>query len=259
MPSASALVLHLWQPPFTSPELRSRLVRQARTGEELADLLETEGRAEAERLVRNGVTLARAAGWQEADPLVQRSYGGDGYQFARLAESHGADLVVLGSRGLGGARAVLGSVSDLVVHVSEGPAMVVPCPLTEDERAAARSGPVVVATDGSSGAERAAEAAARLFPDRELLRASVEVPGEVDPLPAEQAGDGVIRLPNIGRPGSARAIAATLAECAADRGAALLVVGSRGRSASRELLLGSVAKAVLHSAHRPILVVPGRR
>ncbi|WP_430699193.1 universal stress protein [Modestobacter italicus] len=54
-------------------------------------------------------------------------------------------------------------------------------------------------------------------------------------------------------------VAATPAGCAADRGAAVLVVGSRGRSASRELLLGSVVRAVLHTAHRPVLVVPGRR
>lgn len=52
IPSASAFVPYLWQPPFTSSELSSRQMRQARTAEELADLLETEGRAEVERCRR---------------------------------------------------------------------------------------------------------------------------------------------------------------------------------------------------------------
>ena len=38
--------------------------------------------------------------------------------------------------------------------------------------------------------------------------------------------------------------------------AAVLVVGSRGRSAVQEILLGSVAMAVLHHAYRPVMVVP---
>jgi nucleotide-binding universal stress UspA family protein len=256
IPAASATVVHLSTPPFTSPEVQQRLARQAGDLEQLVALLEHEGHAGAERLAANGVTLARAAGWH-AEPLVQRSYGGDGYQFASLAEQHAAGLIVLGARGLGGVQAVLGSVSDLVVHVSSVPVLVIPCPLTTRERAAAASGPVLVASDGSPGAERAAAVSAALFPDRELLRVTVEGPGESDS--GDTPDKGSIRLPNTGRPGSARAIAATLAEYAADRGAAVIVVGSRGRSASRELLLGSVAKAVLHHAHRPVLVVPAKR
>ena len=57
-----------------------------------------------------------------------------------------------------------------------------------------------------------------------------------------------------GTPG--RAVADALAGYASTRSAALVVVGSRGRSATRELLLGSVAMATLHHAHRPVLVVP---
>ena len=47
VPSATASVVHLWEPPFTSPELRQRLTGRAGSLEELGTLLETEGRAEA--------------------------------------------------------------------------------------------------------------------------------------------------------------------------------------------------------------------
>ena len=71
LPSARTSVLHLWEPPFTSPELRHRLTGRAADLQALGDLLEREGRAEAERLARNGVALARAAGWK-AEAVVHR-------------------------------------------------------------------------------------------------------------------------------------------------------------------------------------------
>jgi nucleotide-binding universal stress UspA family protein len=49
-----------------------------------------------------------------------------------------------------------------------------------------------------------------------------------------------------------------MAAAAADHGAAALVVGSRGRSAAREIILGSVAMSTLHHSHRPVMVVPNR-
>jgi nucleotide-binding universal stress UspA family protein len=257
VPSAVATVAHLWEPPFTSPALRQRTAGRAADLEQLGALLEEEGRAEAERLARNGVALARAAGW-EAEPLVLRSYGGNGYQFARAAEEQKADLVVVGSRGLTGMKAVLGSVSELVVHVSPVPVLVVPHPLTTVEWRACESGPVVVGTDGSAAAGRTAEAVARLFPDRERLLVAVEEPEE-GPGPAAPDGAELITVPRHGRPGSERATAAALAEFAAERGAGVLAVGSRGHSTGHELLLGSVAREVLHCAHRPVLVVPHAR
>ena len=54
----------------------------------------------------------------------------------------------------------------------------------------------------------------------------------------------------------ARGIAAALDAEAAARDAGVVVVGSRGRTALREVRLGSTAMAVLHHVHRPVLVVP---
>ena len=54
-----------------------------------------------------------------------------------------------------------------------------------------------------------------------------------------------------------RVAADLLVECADQHDAAVLVVGSRGRSTIREVLLGSVARGAVHRTHRPVLVVHG--
>lgn len=251
LPSATASILHLWEPPFTSPELRHRVFDRAANPEALGRLIETEGHAEAERMARTGVKLAQAAGW-DAEPLVKRTFGGDGYQFARTAEELGAELMVVGSRGISGMRA-MGSVSELVVHVSPIPVLVVPYPLTTVEWTAAESGPVVVGTDGSPHAARALAAATTLFPHRKRLLVAVEEQG-ASASPVE--GTELVTVRCSGRPGRPRATASTLADEAARRGAAVLVVGSRGRGGTRETLVGHVTRALLHCAHRPVLVVP---
>jgi nucleotide-binding universal stress UspA family protein len=256
LPTATASILNLWEPPFTSPELRHRVMERAANAEALGRLLETEGRAEAERLAGNGVKLARAAGW-EAEALVKRTFGGDGYQFARTAEELDADLMVVGSRGMSGMRASMGSVSELVVHVSPVPVLVVPHPLTTVEWAAAASGPVVVGTDGSDHAQRALTAATTLFPHRKRLLLAVEEQAN-SPAPTAAEGTELVTVRCSGRAGKPRATASTLADEAARRGAAVLVVGSRGRGGARDTLVGHVARALLHCAHRPVLVVPTR-
>jgi nucleotide-binding universal stress UspA family protein len=53
-----------------------------------------------------------------------------------------------------------------------------------------------------------------------------------------------------------REIAAGIVQLADDVDADLVVVGSRGRSDIGALTLGSVSHKLLHSSHRPVLVVP---
>jgi nucleotide-binding universal stress UspA family protein len=48
----------------------------------------------------------------------------------------------------------------------------------------------------------------------------------------------------------------TLVHLADERGAALLVLGSRGLSGLRSRLLGSTSHAVLRHAHGPVMVIP---
>lgn len=250
LPGRSAGIVHLWAPPFLDPQLRGRLWPLSRNMDEFAALVEHEGQAEAERRVADGMALAAAAGW-DAEPLVPRTYGDRGFELARLAERHGPEALVVGSRGLGGARALLGSTSDSAVHYSPVPVLVVPNPLLVQERQAIAEGPVVVGSDGSTGARVAQESARSMFAERSVDVVQVTSADEdADPDATAVRPKGVLQ--------SARAVADALAEQARARDAAVLVVGSRGRSARQEVLLGSVAKAVLHHAHRPVLVVPSR-
>lgn len=260
LPGADAWVAYLWAPPFTSFELSARLRRQARNLDELMELVAAEGSAEAQRLAATGIAVAQAQGWSAAS-VVRRTYGGVGFEMAALAEELGADVVVVGSRGLGGTQAVLGSVSDLVVHYSTTPVLVTP-PLSTTTYEVLATGPVVVGWDGSPGSDVALAAAARLFPDRELVVAQV---GDSDEQEGARALDlaasrgSLVRLPINDRIRSSRSVAERLDRLADECAAAAIVVGSRGRGAMRELLLGSVAKATLHNVQRPVLVAPGPR
>jgi nucleotide-binding universal stress UspA family protein len=257
-PQAHAWIAHLWTPPFASTSLRQRLWTSTSHVNEFVEAVEREGEREAIRMAGMGVTLAGAAGW-DAEPLVVRSDGGEGLRLAELAEKLDADLVLVGSRGLGGARAILGSVSDMVVHYTPRPVLVVPHPLLSAEYAALATGPVLVGFDGSPGAQTAVDTATRLFPTRSLLLVTVDDGQTLDDatMPRPIGATAVARLRESSRHGaSGRSVAGALAACARSRAAAILVVGSRGRSAVREILLGSVAMATLHHAYRPVLVAP---
>jgi len=255
-PGAHAWITHLWTPPFASEPLRRRLWTGTRHVDAFIEAVEREGEREAERLAANGVTLARAAGWA-AEPLVRRVYSGEGLQLGQIALEFDADLILLGSRGLGGAEALLGSVSDMAVHYAPCPALVVAHPLLAVEAAALTDGPVIVGWDGSPGARQACAVARRLFPARELLLVSADLTAP-EPADIPEAVGGKVTLVHLDSPhrGSSSAVAEALVTYARSQAAAVLVVGSRGRSAVREILLGSVAMATLHHSHRPVLVVP---
>ncbi|BBZ62356.1 universal stress protein [Mycolicibacterium monacense] len=251
LPQAHAWVAQLWTPPFASEPLRRRLRSTVGSASELVERTEREGEREAQRIAVTGTTLARAAGL-DAEPLVKRTWGGEGLVLAQLAEQVSADLLLVGSRGLGGAQALMGSVSDMAVHYASRPTLVAPAPMLADEYDALAGGPVVVGWDGSGGARTALSAAQHLFHGREIVAVSV--------------GQGITETPpdgvateHIDTQAGAKDhfVADTLTGLAAHRRAAAIVVGSRGQSAIREVLLGSVARATLRSAHRPVLVVPG--
>jgi nucleotide-binding universal stress UspA family protein len=259
LPAAHAIVAHLWRPPFADTGLRQRLWTGSRDIESFVEAVEREGHREAERLAAVGVKLALAAGWT-AEHLTRRTYGGEGVQLAQIAAETRADVILVGSHGLRGSRAPLGGVSDMVVHFGSRPIIVVPHPLMLAEYTALAEGTALVGWDGSPSAALAWRSAHELFAGRRIAAAAVDgdgvakvvpdPPSPADALPATHLpADDTRRV-------RARTVAKALSAYARTNGAATLVVGSHGRSAAHEVLLGSVAKATLHRADRPVMVVP---
>jgi nucleotide-binding universal stress UspA family protein len=247
-PGAEAVIVYVCTPPFGSKGLRARLRHSARNVDELIDLIDRESDNEANRIVDTGVTLARAVDWTP-ESLVKRTWAGEGLGLAQVAAELQPDVVIVGARGIGGTDSKMGSVSDLVVHHAPRPVLVVSQHMVSAEYEAVSDGPVVVGVDGSAGADRAVEAAQQLFSDREVVTVAVQ-DGDADDV---VAGHRVHRFRGSG----AGATTDALVAFADEHRAATIVVGSRGRSALKKVLLGSVAGSTLQRTYRPVLVVPG--
>ena len=140
------------------------------------------------------------------------------------------------------------------------------------------SSKIIVGVDGSEGSDRALDEAAEIagrdgasmiichVVERIAARGDMaplhtdepEVESSIEQRVGELRAAGIeaeARFEAIILGGPARSIA----ELAADEGADLIVVGTRGHSALAGLLLGSVTQKLLHLAPCPVLCVPGPR
>jgi nucleotide-binding universal stress UspA family protein len=89
-----------------------------------AELDEVADEQSAERATE-GVAVAERAGF-DAEPLSERAIGPAWKAVLDAADEHSSAAIVLGSRGLTGISAALGSISNGVVHHSRRPVLVVP-------------------------------------------------------------------------------------------------------------------------------------
>jgi nucleotide-binding universal stress UspA family protein len=234
---------------------------------------------EAQRREAQRVLDEQVERLEEAGATVEESHLAEDERPERaileLAEEVGAGLVVVGSRGLSGLkRALMGSVSASIVRHAHCPVLVARGrPLVGATR-------VLLATDGSENARRAAGAALEFaqklhselhvayvepMPVRRggLVRFSVDLPPEVVASFEEQAearletevrqiGEGGEAAEGHARTGDPAAETVDLAE---ELGAGLVVVGTRGLGGIKRALMGSVSGAVVEHAHCPVLVV----
>lgn len=236
--------------------------------------LETTLLAELQSIVDAAAVRLEAAGIATEGRVVM---GRPSLAVTDEARDSAADLIVIGSRGLGSIRtALLGSVSAEVVDSA-------PCPVLVARDATI--GRLLLAHDGSDLA-RAAEALLAHPPFATLPVEVVSVmaadePGRRQLLPAGMeaawtahdrsmaaarahheavARDAADRLGAAGRAAGWTVPvgdpASALVEEAVDRHADLLVLGTHGRTGLDRFVLGSVARRVLTHAGCSVLVVP---
>lgn len=198
-----------------------------------------------------------------------------------LEVAHGADLLVVGSRGRGGFPGLLlGSVSQHAVTHAPCPVLVVPRDWSTS--AGPQDPRVVVGVDGSEGGRLALQWAADEARSRGARLDAVAVFSA--PLAAWGFGE-VMYAPPVSteevRAAAERRLEQGLAELAVDElgvevrrrveegppahrllqvadGADLLVVGTRGHGGVGGLLLGSVGQQCVHHAVCPVVVVRPR-
>ncbi|MFF8196184.1 universal stress protein [Streptomyces bobili] len=227
----------------------------------------------AERLLAEAVERARAVA-----PEVEVGHAlVTGEPLTVLeAQSRSAELVVVGSRGMGGFVGLL--AGSTAVHLAAHGR----CPLLVVREQPAADGPIVLGVDGSAAGESAvdfafAEAALRnapllalhawttwnapLPPPQDASAPYANPPGalagEEERLLYEALAGHREKYPDVvveHRTVHGRTREALIE---ASRSAQLVVVGARGRGGFAGLLLGSVSQAVLHHAHCPVAVVRG--
>ena len=146
--------------------------------------------------------------------------------------------------------------------------------------------PVIIAYDGSAPARHAIEHTARLFDGKPAIvltvwtsvreaagAARAALPSDViseavrnldtaaEWEASETAEQGAELARSLGLSASATtmladpSVAGSIVRAAEDAQALAVVVGSRGRSAIKSALLGSVSNAVVHGSRRPVVVV----
>ncbi|MEU3160359.1 universal stress protein [Streptomyces griseoincarnatus] len=189
------------------------------------------------------------------------------------AQSRAAELVVVGSRGLGGFVGLM--VGSTAVHLAAHGR----CPVLVVRGDVRTEGPVVVGVDGSASGERAVDFAFQEAEWRGTTLVAVHAwtaPAPEPQDPAEpyasppgalaEAEERLLAEALAGhrelRPGvvvEPRVVHGRTREALieAGRGAQLTVVGARGRGGFTGLLLGSVSQALLHHAPSPVAVVRG--
>jgi nucleotide-binding universal stress UspA family protein len=257
-------VVHVW---FSVPTARIRPFMRA------------ELKRRGNELLEEGVKRVEGSGGRLTEAHLVEGRAAD--EILDLAERIGADLVVIGSRGLGPvARIALGSVSEAVIHHSSCPVLVLRGP--EDAWPPER---VIFGDDGSEAARTAGELGASLCGRHGaralLLHAYPRSPPEVDAEGRESepriVDDELRRAEKAllersreleGRLGSrpkTRLVVGDAAACLLEAAAedaperTLVAVGSRGTGAIGRMRLGSVSTKVVHAARGPVLVHPPLR
>jgi nucleotide-binding universal stress UspA family protein len=197
---------------------------------------------------------------------VEKRFGGDvqlrsvlregepGDVLVDVAEEEGIDLLIVGNKGMTGAkRFVLGSVPNTVSHHAPCSVMIVNTTGGKDVGMYKR---VLAATDGSSTAGHAARVAAEIAKAAKAKLTLVYVgdskEGEQTLAQAAKSLSNGVKVETRVKSGDP---ADKIIEAAEDESSDLIVVGNKGMTGAKRFLLGSVPNQVSHHAPCHVLIV----
>ncbi len=215
----------------------------------------------------------REAGLEVAVSI--RASGLPAEEILKAATEHGADLIVIGSRGHNLiSKLFLGSVARAVIRNTTLPLLlewVEPTAAGTEQKCEAVCKTtlrhVLLATDLSASASAAEQAAIQLAPNTEqvdclYVKEAAESSSTAISSSAAQAALTalVLRIEAAGSHGDAVVLqgkaSAEIARYAQSHDASLMVVGKRGQNPLESLLIGSTAANLCEIAGRPVLMVP---
>jgi nucleotide-binding universal stress UspA family protein len=217
--------------------------------------------------------------WEASGRVVE---GEPREEIPRIADEWGADLIVVGARGLSTVKGwLLGSVSTAVVHHA-------PCPVLVVKGRSRSLRKAVIAVDGSAGSMAAVRfltalplartLAIRLLAVAEPPRLPVVAPevlgapllsaldesararrSQLDDMLGRVEAELSLRVADVERSAVLGHPAEEIIAAAGEPNVGLVVLGARGLGPVKRLVLGSVSERVLHHAPCPVLVVKERR
>jgi nucleotide-binding universal stress UspA family protein len=173
-------------------------------------------------------------------------------ELAAVADAQGAQMLVMGNKGMTGIRRFLGSLPNSVSHNARCDVLIVATQAPSPDLA---GGTIVVGTDGSSGSGRAVKEAIRLSKalGGELHVVTTSTPPEsaLAAAAAEAADQGVSAITHGlgGNPADA------VLDVAQDQDAVMVVVGNRGMQAGDRDWFGNVPDKISHSGTSTVLIV----
>ncbi|WP_135822139.1 universal stress protein [Halostella litorea] len=231
---------------------------------------------EAEAKERIGTVEAVTEGVDAVETAVVR--GAPAEAILDYADEHGVDLVAMGTHGRTGVeRYVAGSVTERVVRLSDVPVLTAQA---LDGGGFEGYDDVLVPTDGSPHAERAAEhgiaiaqaADARVHAlnvvdfGKVAATSNLEAPAELLDRLRDEGEEEAEAVAQRARDAGVDAVTAVVEgtpsrdvlEYAEDRGVDLIAMGTAGRTGLNRILLGSTAERTVRRAAVPVLTVSDR-
>lgn len=227
-----------------------------------------EHRAEAQHRLEEEKTELERAGFKVN---IELRTGQPAHELSTIARARGAGLILIGSRGEHYFREFMrGSTVLQLVRKTTTPVLLEPIEAEIRKVSARGFGSILLATDFSIHAAEAETVALELGKQAgKLVMLHVVEEEEAEELGSENAvargreqlqklADRATDTPEPVLRVEQGVASRTIARVAEEEGCTMIVLGKRGRSPVRELLLGSTAQSLVRYASRSVLMVPAK-